>query len=93
MVLRFFINHPVIFYLASPLFPDDKLVAKVMVYAVLVLETAQTIITSIDLYNALALNFGLVTSINSMQQYWLTIPVFGALSKSSVIRVRRIESD
>jgi len=51
-----------------------------MVYAVLVLETAQTIISSIDLYNALAQNFGLVTSINSIQQYWLTIPVFGALT-------------
>ena len=64
-----------------------------MVYSVLVLETAQTIISSIDLYKALAQNFGLADSINSIQQYWLTIPVFGALCKSTVVIDRRTDSD
>jgi len=69
-----------IFYLASPLFPDDKSVAKVMVYTVLLLETAQTAISSWDVYAGIAQNFGSTTNLNSIQQHWLTVPIFGALT-------------
>jgi len=81
-----------IFRLASPLFPDDKFMTKAMVYSVLLLETAQTAISSFDIYTALAQNFGSTTSLNSIQQHWLTVPIFGALSEFSTIGVPRIDS-
>jgi hypothetical protein len=73
-----------IFHLASPLFPGDRLMPKVMVYSVFFLETAQTAISSYDVYSGLAQKFGSTASLDSIQQHWLTVPIFGALSKSSM---------
>jgi hypothetical protein len=76
-----------IFYIASPLFPDDNYMAKSMVYSVLVLEIAQTAISSLDVYVALAQTFGSTANLDSINQHWLTVPIFGALSEYSTNRV------
>jgi hypothetical protein len=78
--LTVFIIRVDIFYIASPLFPGDKIIAKAMVYSVLLLEVAQTVISSLDAYSGLAQSFGSTAQLDSISQHWLTVPVFGALS-------------
>jgi len=54
-----------------------------MVYLILLVETAQTAVSSLDVYAGLASsNFGSPTDLDNIRQHWLTVPVFGAISES-----------
>ena len=59
-----------------------------MVYSVLLLEVAQTVISSLDVYSGLAQNFGSIAHLDAINQHWLTVPIFGAISKSLTVRVQ-----
>ena len=67
------------YYLA---FPKDKITVKIMVYGVLILELAQTAISSCDIYLSLTAPYTPgALPVDAVQQHWLTVPIFGALSR------------
>jgi len=67
------------YYLA---FPKDRITVKIMVYSVVILELAQTAISSYDIYLSLTAPYipGALP-VDAVQQHWLTVPIFGALSR------------
>jgi len=62
-------------------FPKDRLFAKCLVSAVYILETVQTAMLGHDAFETLARGFGNVVALSSLQNEWLTVPIFtGVLS-------------
>ncbi len=57
-------------------FPKDRLFAKCLVSAVYILETVQTAMLGHDAFETLAKGFGNVVALSSLQNEWLTVPIF-----------------
>ncbi|KAF9564534.1 hypothetical protein CPC08DRAFT_705273 [Agrocybe pediades] len=65
------------YYLA---FPKDRLIAKIIVYTVFVLEAAQTTLVSCDVFMAISSSFGDEIALDKIRNYWISIPISGGLS-------------
>jgi hypothetical protein len=64
-------------------FPRDRPLVKILVSTVLLLEIAQTAITSHDVYVALAGSIGAAdpsSAIDAIYNHWFSIPVAGGIS-------------
>ena len=66
-------------------FPRDQLLAKFLVYGVLVLEMIQTAVVSHDIYAALSSPWWgpSPAKLNSIQNSWYSISVAGGISEPS----------
>lgn len=60
-------------------FPKDTWGPKTLVYCVFVLDTAQTILLTYDIFNTFATHFGDFELLNSLKNEWLSVPVFGGI--------------
>lgn len=65
-------------------FPRDGLVATCLVYGVYVINTAQTVLVTRDIFNTYATQYGNISLLDAMQNEWLAIPVFSSISMSII---------
>jgi len=71
-------------YIYHLAFPKDRLVTKLLVYGVYLVETTQTILVTHDAFNGYAKGFGSLTALNSAQLEWLAVPIFSGIVSCSV---------
>jgi hypothetical protein len=64
------------YYLA---FPKDRWLLKALVAFTYAIETAQTIVMTIDCFNTYAKGFGDIELLNDTQNEWLAVPIFTAI--------------
>ncbi len=57
-------------------FPKDRLFTKCLVSVIYILETAQTAMLGYDAFEMLAKGFRSVDALDSLQNEWLTVPIF-----------------
>ncbi|KAF9466789.1 hypothetical protein BDZ94DRAFT_1186971 [Collybia nuda] len=62
-------------YIYHTTFPHDPYTYRIMVYIMLVLETAQTLMLVVDSVDALATHHGNVVSLDSVRMYWFSGPI------------------
>lgn len=62
-------------------FPKDRVVTKVLVYGIYLIEITQTILVTHDAFNGYAKGFGSLTDLNSAQLEWLAVPIFSGIGK------------
>ncbi|EKM52270.1 uncharacterized protein PHACADRAFT_100501, partial [Phanerochaete carnosa HHB-10118-sp] len=71
-------------YLYHLSFPKDKWLVKGLVYFVYLIDTAQTILVTRDVFVAFALHFGNLDVLDSIQLEWLAVPVFSSIVSCTV---------
>ena len=60
-------------------FPNDGRFTRGFVYAIYLLETAQTILVTHDAFNAYAKGFGNIEALGSAQLEWVAVPIFSGI--------------
>ena len=70
---------PLVFYYLS--FPKDRWGSKALVTFVYVFETVQTLMITNDCFNKYVKRFGDLETLDSIQNEWLTVPVFTAIGE------------
>ena len=60
-------------------FPNDVWFAKCLVYGVYLLDTAQTIIVTSDVYQIYAKHYGEFDQLTMMHDEWLAVPIFSGI--------------
>ncbi|KIK01544.1 hypothetical protein K443DRAFT_678306 [Laccaria amethystina LaAM-08-1] len=65
------------FYIA---FPNDRFLAKFLVYGIFVCEAVQTFIITHDTFQVFVVNFGDLHSMDSMHTNWFSIPIAGGIT-------------
>ena len=63
-------------------FPNDRWLAKLLVYGIFVCEAVQTLIISHDTFQVFVVNFGDLHSMDLMHTNWFSIPIAGGISAS-----------
>ena len=63
-------------------FPNDRWLAKLLVYGIFVCEAVQTLIISHDTFQVFVVNFGDLHSMDLMHTNWFSIPIVGGISAS-----------
>lgn len=64
-------------------FPKDTWTPKLLVYGTYILETAQTIIVTYDIFNTYARHFGDLAALDQLQNEWIAIPFMTSISTTS----------
>ncbi|PPQ98166.1 hypothetical protein CVT26_003212 [Gymnopilus dilepis] len=65
-------------------FSNDRFHAKALVFGLYLLETAQTIISTHDMFRTFAIGFGDPLQLRSTQLDWLTVPLIGGIVSCTV---------
>lgn len=73
---------PDLYYLS---FPKDSLVPRLLVYGVFLVDTAQVVLVTSDVFNSYARHYGDLEVLDSMQNEWLAVPVFSSIGNSSCV--------
>ncbi|KAF9463573.1 hypothetical protein BDZ94DRAFT_604233 [Collybia nuda] len=66
-------------YLYYEAFPEDRLIFKLLVYGVYIVELAQTIIVTQDAFDIFGYGFGDVKVATDLHHDWLTVPIMSGL--------------
>lgn len=61
-------------------FPNDRFLAKLLVYGIFLCEAVQTLIISHDTFQVFVVNFGDLHSMDSMHTNWFSIPIAGGIT-------------
>ncbi|KAK0454048.1 uncharacterized protein EV420DRAFT_1645281 [Desarmillaria tabescens] len=70
-----------IYYLS---FPNDKWRLKLLVYSLFIVETAQTLLVTHDMYNIFATEFGNIRNLGQIHIFWITTAIATGLVSSAV---------
>lgn len=62
-------------------FPNDRWTAKFLVYSVFLIDTAQTILVTNDVFNVYAEHYGQPDVLTAIQNEWLAVPVFSGIGE------------
>ena len=68
-----------LYYIA---FPRDGWGPKALVYSVYLLETAQTVLLTYDIYDTYVRHFGDADVLNSVKHEWISIPILSSIRRS-----------
>ncbi|KAK0201067.1 hypothetical protein DFS33DRAFT_1446648 [Desarmillaria ectypa] len=60
-------------------FPKDPILSKFLIYLLLALETLQTVLFTIDLFDIFAANFGQTDVLNNVHTLWFSVPIMTGL--------------
>ncbi len=63
-------------------FPKDPILSKFLIYLLLALETLQTVLFTVDLFDIFATNFGQVDVLHNVHSLWFSVPIMTGLSAS-----------
>ncbi|KAJ6580145.1 hypothetical protein DFH09DRAFT_1360715 [Mycena vulgaris] len=66
-------------YLYYEAFPNDKLIAKCLVYILFTIDVAQTILITHDAFATFGYGFGDVSAVTKLSLSWITSPIVGGL--------------
>jgi hypothetical protein len=67
--------------LYSQAFPKDRAMLKALVYNVYLLETAQTLLLTQDIWNKVVRGFGQIDELDKIGTSWLSVSLIGGLGK------------
>lgn len=70
-----------IYYLA---FPHDNRYNKILVYAIFLVETVQTVLITHDSFHSFAIGYGNINVLNSAQLEWIAIPIMSGAGTSTL---------
>lgn len=76
-----YVSHLDWYYLA---FPKDRWQVKLLVYGVAMLDTAQTILVTSDIFDAYARHFGDQVVLNTSGLEWFAVPVLNGIRTSTM---------
>lgn len=71
-------------YVYHMAFPNDGRFTRGFVYAIYLLETAQTVLVTHDAFNAYAKGFGNIEALGSAQLEWVAVPIFSGIVSCAV---------
>ncbi|EKM52232.1 uncharacterized protein PHACADRAFT_198296 [Phanerochaete carnosa HHB-10118-sp] len=74
-------------YMYHLAFPNDRWTAKALVYGIYLLDTAQTILVTLDVVDMYAKNFGDVSGLDGMHNEWLAVPVFSSIGECCTVQL------
>ncbi|KAK0433413.1 hypothetical protein EV421DRAFT_1430712 [Armillaria borealis] len=66
-------------YIYHVSFPKDPILSKFLIYLLLALETLQTVLFTVDLFDIFATNFGQVDVLHNVHSLWFSVPIMTGL--------------
>ncbi|TFK22146.1 hypothetical protein FA15DRAFT_556219, partial [Coprinopsis marcescibilis] len=60
-------------------FPRDRLVWKLLVYLIILLECVQTVVVTIDAFTVFSSGWGIVADLDDLHMIWFTLPVMSSI--------------